>query len=323
MISRRRIVTGAIGAVGLAALPRARLMAGQQSEPTGKIAFIEGGDIWQWSSKDGTGRLIEDGEAMDPTWGPDGHSLIYSRNGGSFSDLILLNSRTGNRRRLTQNEGTGENGSPDYVGTSVWSIDPYWSLAGIVCYVSDSGSENGEMRLWILNPETGEAYVASDDGQEQGPIEHVSVDGDAVYCVYTVFSPGGAEGGTTYVSMRNLDTGTTYPIIEGYQGAYAPAIAPDGEHIVASIRDENGVSDLWLLERESEALTRLTDGEEIVTSVWSPDSEWVAYLKRSGAQFELWALPMDTQGGGRSGDAKRLVSDRKIDSTCGITWAAE
>lgn len=321
MISRRRFTAGAIAGLGITALPGARLTLSQRSEPAGKIAFVDVGDVWQWSSEDGTGRVVEDGNAMDPTWDPTGHSLLYARNGGSYSDLIMVNTRTGSRSRLTENEGSGENGSPDYVGTSVWSFDPYWSHADLIVYISDSGSEFGEMRLWVLDPESGSTYLAADDGQDQGPPEHVSVDADAVYCVYTVFSPGGPDGGVTYISMRDLNTGTTYPVIEGPRGAYSPAISPNGEHIVASLRDENDVSDLWLFDRVSETLTRLTDGEEVVSSVWSPDGEWVAYLKLNDTRFELWAMPINTRNDGSAGEAIKLVSDRQIDSTSGITWA--
>lgn len=321
MISRRQFTAGAISVLGAVSLPDMRVASAQLNEPSGKIAFIENGDVWQWSSEDGTNRVVEDGDAMDPTWDPNGNSLLYARDGGSFSNLIMVNTRTGSRSRLTENEGMGEDGSPDYVGTSVWSIDPYWSQADIVCYISDSGSEYGEMRLWVFDPASGNTYIAADDGQDQGPPEHVSVDAEAIYCVYTVFSAGGSEGGLTYISMRDLNIGTTYPIIEGAQGAYAPAISPDGERIAASLRDENGVSDLWLFHRERETLTRLTDGEEVVNSVWSPDGEWVAYLKRNGTRFELWAMPIDVDADEAGGEARELVSDKDIDSTSGISWA--
>ena len=295
----------------------------QDDGPEGKIAFVQDGDIWQWST-DGTTKVIEDGNATDPTWSPDGRSVLYARDGGSYSNLLLADVDTGRVTRLTDNESDYEVGSPDYVATSYWAIDPSWSASGIVCFISDAATEGLAMQLWILDPDNGQAYVAADDGGDQGPIEHVSIDADATWAVYTVFAAGGLEGGTTYVSMRDINTGTTYPIIEGPQGAYDPAIAPDGNHIVATIRDEQGVSDLWLFDRETDELTRLTIDAGATNAVWSPDGEWVAYLRWSGSGFELWALPVDVDRGDPAGEPQKLVDAQKsMDSTSGLSWVKE
>jgi Tol biopolymer transport system component len=291
----------------------------QEQGPDGKIAFIQEGDIWAWS-EDGTTKVIEDGNAQDPTWSPDGGQILYARNGGSFTNLLIADADTGRITRLTDNESELEQGSPDYVATSYWAIDPFWSAAGIVCYVSDAGSEGTVMQLWILDPESGEAYVAADDGGDQGPLEHVSVDANATWAVYTVLAQGGTEGGTTYVTMRDINTGATYPIIEGPQGAYDPAISPDGNSIVASLRDESGVSDLWLFDRATDELTQLTTGEGAAGAAWSPDGDWVAYLRRVESGFEVWAMPIDVERGEPGGEARKLVNAKPIDATSGLSW---
>lgn len=321
MISRRRFGAVATGVLGAALLsPRPHHAAGQGGEPEGKIAFIKDGDIWEWSSQDGAERIVEDGNAMDPTWNPRGNILLYARDGGSFSDLIQANPRTGNLRRLTDNESPEEPGSPEYVSGCSWALDPCWSAADVVCYVSDAASEFGEMELWILDSDNGEAYVAPDDGNEQGPVESVSVDASAVYAVYTVLAAGAEEGGTTYVSMRDLNVGTTYRLFEGPMGAYDPAISPDGAWVVASVRDEAGTSDLWLLNRVEETLVRLTEGEEASNAAWSPDGDWIAYLRWEGSGFELKALPIDSATGERIGEAKRLVDADSISATSRLSW---
>jgi Tol biopolymer transport system component len=294
----------------------------QDSTPDGKIAFVQDGDIWEWSGS-GTSKVIEDGNAQDPTWSPDGRQIMYARNGGSFTNLLIANADTGRITRITDNESEYEEGSPDYVATSFWAVDPYWSASGIVCFVSDAATEGTVMQLWILDPDSGEAYVAADDGGDQGPIEHPSVDENATWVVYTVLSQGGTEGGTTYVTLRDINTGTTYPIIEGPQGAYDPAISPDGNSIVTTIRDESGISDLWLFDRETDELTRLTTDGEATNAVWSPDGDWVAYLHRSGTEFELWAFPIDTGSGEPAGDAQKLVNAGPIDSTSVLSWGED
>jgi TolB protein len=317
-LTRRTVVAGSVVLPLLRALPHARA---QGSDPRGKIAFVQEGDIWAWTP-DGTDKVIEDGNAQDPTWDPEGDRILYVRSGGSYSNLIIANVESGRVTRLTDNEGDYEEGSPDYVASSAWAVDPVWSEAGIVCYISDAESETKAMQLWILDPGNGSAYIAASDGGDAGPIEHVSIDANAVWVVYTVLAQGGAEGGTTYVALRDINTGTTYPIIDGPRGAFDPAISPDGNSIVASIRDEAGMSDLWLFDRETDALTQLTNGSQATNAVWSPDGEWVAYLRWTGSGFELWALPVDTATGQPAGEAQRLVDERNIEATSGLSWVA-
>lgn len=321
MITRRNFSRGALAA-GASALGLAsrRSVGAQNDEPEGRIAFVKEGHVHAWSSEDGTQVVVEDGKAMDPTWEPDSDYLLYVRDGGSYSNLILANTRTGRTRRLTDNESEAEEGSPEYVAGSVWAMDPSWSEAGIVCYASTEGSDFGEPIMWILDPAAETTYPAASDGTDAGAIEHLSVDANALYAVYTVLSGGWGPGSVTYVAMRDLNMGTTYPMVEGPQGAYDPAISPDGDWIVCSIRDENGVSDLWLCNREDEQLSRLTDREQASNATWSPDGDWVAYLRWEGSGFEMKAIRLNLDAREVEGRSRTLVEADQIDSTCGLSW---
>lgn len=321
MMDRRRFARLAVATGASALVPSAAAIASQRnSDPEGRIAFIKGGDVYMWSSEDGVLKIVEDGAAMDPTWEPGTDYLLYARDGGSYSNLIMANTATGRTRRLTDNESQWEEGSPDYVAGSVWAIDPSWSESGIVCYASNQDSPYGGMQLWILNPTAETTYLAAWDGMEEGSLEHVSVDGNGVYAVYTVLVGGWGEGSTTYISMRDLDMGTTYPMIEGVQGAYDPAISRDGEWIVASIRDENGMSDLWLCNRIDESVTRLTSDQQASNATWSPDGDWIAYLALDGSGFKLKAIRVDLDEREVVGRSQTLVDTDSIDSTCGLSW---
>lgn len=322
MMDRRRFTRIAVGS-GLAAAvgpAHAAIASQRNSEPEGRIAFIKDGDIYAWSSQEGVRRVVEDGAAMDPTWEPGSDYLLYARDGGSYSNLILANTSTGRTRRLTDNESEWEEGSPDYVATSVWAIDPAWSASGIVCYASNQDAVDGGMKLWILDPDAETTYEAAWDGMEEGSVEHISVDGDGVYAVYTVLVGGWGEGSTTYVSLRDLNMGTTYPMVEGMQGAYDPAISRDGEWIVSSIRDSEGMSDLWLCNRLDETVTQLTWDERASNATWSPDGDWIAYLSLDGSGFRLKAIRVDFDAREVDGESRTLVDTDSIDSTCGLSW---
>jgi TolB protein len=318
MIDRRRFSCLAVGVAGALMVPR-RTYA--QDDPVlGRIAYIKDGHVWMWSSDYGAERIIEDGSAMDPTWQPGTDQLLYIRNGGSYSDLIMANTANGRTRRLTANESELQEGSSDYVLDSVWAIDPAWSKSGIVCYASNQDSLYGDLGLWILDPSRETTYPAATDNVEEGSIEHLSVDADGIYAAYTVLVGGWGGSSTTYVSLRDLNTGTTYPLIEAPQGAYDPAISPDGEWVVASLRDDEGGSDLWLCNRADETLTPLTSGEQATNATWGPDGSWIAYLRRSGTGFELRALQLDLDRREVIGRSRKLTDAEKIDSTCGLSW---
>lgn len=324
MMNRRRFARLAVasGAASIVA-PVVRPVVAQRSRgPEGRISYVKGGDIYAWSSENGVRKVVEDGAAMDATWEPGTNYMLYVRDGGSYSNLIMANTATGRTRRLTDNESQWEEGSPDYVAGSVWAMDPSWSRSGIVCYASNQDSLDGGLRLWILNPNAETTYMAAWDGMEEGSLEHVSVDDNGVYAVYTVVVGGWGGSGTTYVSLRDLNTGTTYPMMQGVQGAYDPAISRDGDWIVASIRDEEGVSDLWLCNRIDETVTRLTSGEQASNATWSPDGDWIAYLGLDGSGFRIKAIRVDLDSREIDGDSRTLVDTDSIDSTCGLSWNA-
>lgn len=320
MIDRRRFTRLGIGAAAAPFVGSRQVLAQDEDPVIGRIAYVRDGNVWMWSSVSGARRIVEDGSAMNPTWEPGSDMLLYTRDGGSFSDLIMANTATGRTRRLTANESQLQRGSEEYVLDSVWAIDPSWSASGLVCYASNQDSPTGTMALWILDPARETTYPAAFDGMEDGSIEHVSVDADGIYVVYTVLVGGWGGSSTTYISMRDLNTGATYPIIEGPQGAYDPAISPDGEWIVATLRDGEGTSDLWLCNRADETLTPLTSGEQATNATWNPDGDWLAYLRKVGSGFELRAIQLDLDVREVVGRSRKLTDAENIDSTCGLSW---
>lgn len=316
-ITRRCFIAGS--ATALLGVGHPQGSSAQSSGPEGRIAYARDGHIYMWSSDEGNVQLMEDGNGTDPTWQPGADYMAYIRKGGTYSNVVLANTRTGRSKRLTQNESEHHPGSREYVEQSALAIDPCWGQSGILCYGSDKESEDGRFRLWVMNPRNGEDYLAADDLAEPGPLEHVSVDANGIWAVYTVFAPDPA-GGITYVSVRDLNTGTTFPMIEAVGGAFDPAISPDGEWIVASLRGESGMSDLWLCNRQTEDIVKLTEGEQASASTFSPDGQWIAYLARTDGGFEIRAMALDYANMGKVGDATTLVDPRDIDAAGGLSW---
>nr|MBA2247634.1 hypothetical protein [Chloroflexia bacterium] len=191
--------------VGPGAFPLARAHA-QAGEPGGRIAFVRDGNVWVWTPE-GADPLTSTSGAEDPTWSPAGDQVLFVQNGGSFSNLVIHSLDDDRTYRVTDNEPYIEAGSADYVGTSSWAQDPCWSAFGAIAFVSDNGTTDHLMQLWLMDSIRDDPYLAPYDGGDAGGIEQVALNTRGDLAAYTVLAAGGALGGITYVTIRDLVTG--------------------------------------------------------------------------------------------------------------------
>ena len=307
----RRTLLGA--AAGGTILPHA---SRAQDTLDGRIAFVQDGNIRQWTP-DGTTLLHADGQAMSPTWRPGENEIIYVRNGGSYSNLILLDADTRRTRRLTDSESEYTPGSQDYVLDCDWINDAAWSASDIVVFASTAESSDGGLNLWILRYESASIFPGPTDGGEPGPLEKVTVDAVGRYAAYTVV---GDDMASSAIYVRDLDSGETTLAMEGAQGAFDAAISPDGDWVMGTIRDSDGMSDLWLWERDGGETTRLTHGEQASNAFWHPQGDVIGYLNYTGSGFGMRAFAIDFATPAREGEIIELISNATIDSTSRPSW---
>lgn len=308
--SRRWVLGALAGAAVTAALPA----SAQQSGPQGQMLYVRGGDIYQWTPQ-GETKLIADGNAQDPRWSPDGLSVLYVQDGGSYSNLVLFDLPTRQAQRLSNNESSAEKGSPEYVAGSSIVVDPDWSASGLIGFASDMQSTNGQMQLWLMSGPRSEYALAPTDGTVTGNIEGVSLSAGGSLAAFTV-----TDGETTYIGIRDLTTGQNFHLVDGPEGAYDPALSPDAASLAVSIRDNAGTSDIWLVNRATGNQSRLTKGEQAGGATWSPDGRWIAYIHATGETFQIKALPVDEQQAKATGDPRVLVENADIDATSGLSW---
>ncbi|HEY7035764.1 MAG TPA: DPP IV N-terminal domain-containing protein [Thermomicrobiales bacterium] len=286
---------------------------GKDKLPPGRIAFVRNGDIWVWH--DGKSeRIVKDGAASDPRWSPTGRFLLFVRAGDSYSDLVLRDLESGSDTQLTYNGSGAQEGSPDYVASSSWVFDPDWTPNGLIAYASDATSD-GSTILWLItDPEM--APEPAPSAQIEDDVEGVSLAADGSVAAYTVRSHDTDGGNHTYVALRNLADGTASTLVDAPGGAFDPAIAPDGQSIAVAIRADDGTSDIWLADRAGK-LTRVTTGAQATQPAWSPDGQWLAYVRMIDYRFEVWVQPRD---GASFGEPRRLFRFRNLDATSRISW---
>lgn len=291
----------------------------QSDGPSGAITFVRSGDIWLWQPS-GIQEVVKSGNAMDAVLSPNGGEIAYIEQGTSFSNLVIFDRDAERSVRITDNEPFVESGSPDYVRASAWAIDPSWSAAGRIGFISDRASEDRRMQLWIMDADSRQAVMAPTDGQDAGSIEQLDLSRDGDTAVYTVLAAGGDLGGSTYVALRDLDSGASYPVAEGVQGAYDPALSPDGSRLVVTIRDETNMSDLWIIDVETGRSSRLTEGKRATNATWSADGERLAYMTPNDQSFTIWTTRIDSAAQSLVGEPTKLVDEPGVDATSGLSW---
>jgi Tol biopolymer transport system component len=215
--------------------------------------------------------LTGDGDGLadhrHPAWSPDCRTVCYA----DFRNLRLVSAAGGASRALT--------------GDSASDREPAWSADGK--WITFASMREGTLALW---------RVASGGGVP----ERLTL-GTGPECMPALASDSSRVAYSTFdrqhdIVVRDRSTGKEVALVSSSTEG-SPAVAPDGGCVVFS-SNRMGKFDLW-----RQALAdcsprggplRLTDHPgSAATAAFSPDGKWLAYLRGSSGQRDIWVMPMD------------------------------
>jgi TolB protein len=306
-----------IAAVAFVSVFWAASSAAQDAAIPGRLLFVRNGSVWVWSNGDAN-RIFKAENASHARWSPDAKQFVYVETGPSYSDLVIHDISTEARIPLTFNQPQYQEGSPDYVAAAAWVIDPEWASVGIIGFMSDMQSPDGTMQIWLVRDTTSGAFLAP-AAQFEDNIDGLSLANDASVAAYVVQQRQQDGTSTGGARLRDLNDGVAYQIADG-ENVADPAISPDAQLIAMTIRGDDGVPDIWITDRVSGRLDRVTRNANATNPVWSPDGRWLAFIRMVDFEFEVWAAPITSDG---PGEPIKVFKAKGLDARSGLSWTFE
>jgi DNA-binding winged helix-turn-helix (wHTH) protein/Tol biopolymer transport system component len=289
--------------------------------PDGRwIGFFADGKLKKVAASGGSPSVLADAPAPGGAdWSLAGH-IAFS--GFSAGGLSIVSDQGGTVTALT---------APRIDRGEVRHLSPSWlsggaSLAFTIASSSVPGAP-GELAVFSSRSRTwktlragvtraaaaGPGYLVLSSG---GDLQAVTIDEQGTTLTGGVDSVLASAGGGEGVAHFAISGGGTLAAVaagpatlswdDGAAGDVArlssPAVSPDSRRIAGVIADANG-SDIWIADRASGALTRITYGGTNVSPAWSADGARIFFATRTGGAFSVASRRVDD----RSPDAQPVT----------------
>ena len=196
---------------------------------------------------------------------PGDRGVLFSIRRGSMDRLAVLDLRTKGVKSL------------DIPGT-----DPRYVATGHVAYVSSDGLVRAVPFDTVALAPTGEPVIIAEGVR-------VAVGGRAMMALSRTGTIVAAADAASRRTLELVDRGGRAERLSPRLGEFLdPRFSPDGRRIAVSLG-----ANIWLLDRNQGALTRLSFDSSASRPVWSRDGRHVAYVRQIGASVDLRLVNAD------------------------------
>ncbi len=260
--------------------------------PDGKsIVFDLLGQLWLVPAEGGKARPITDAvrdaaEDLDPSFAPNGRSLLFRGERKGRTGLWLLSVEAGQPRQLTQ--------LPDadgFDGTAAWSPDG--RLIAFVHAVPPAASgSRWRMAIMLLDVGSGTVHELSIAGIPNPRLgDPVWVQSGRQIAFVSRTKPGTQSGGRVW--LVDAAGGVAKPITADSVSAKAPAFTSDGHRMAYFAPDSKGRTQVWVQDIDGNGNVQgspimVTNHKDVtVTRIrWYPDAKDLLY----SADGRLWKV---------------------------------
>ena len=240
------------------------------SRPVKIVYTVTEGDVHSlWTMNlDGTNRALITDHASDPSWAPDGNSIMfYGWNGHprGANGIYEINSDGTNARQLWNQ------GSAEYLD---------WCAAGRYIAMNTVVAGTSNKRLVIYDESEGQ-------WRDIGPGEQpaFSPDGNSIVARTCVGSTCGLFIMGRYGDGKRRLTNSADDAM--------PSWSPTGDRIVYSSQ-QNGNWDIWVINPDGSGQTQLTRNLDIdAMPIWLPDSSGIVYRSTRDGAWGIWVMDAD------------------------------
>jgi len=226
-----------------------------------RIAFAAKGWLWMLDLNTMAAKRITSSPGMDsrPEWSSDGNKLVFVRDDGSDTQIVLLNLTTNNETVL--------------VDEPAIDLDPFFSPNMELVYYASAA--NGSIDLWSIDMKTSEKkHITDDRGIQRRPIAH----------------PGGTKivfinktGSYNSIVIMDLEAGSDHTLVEDRLTSQADMTLNNDGTLMAYTWPYDGGYEIRLLTLAVPTSTlRLTSAEGMpMAPAFSGDGQWI-YFSEAG-----------------------------------------